>query len=116
MCIRLVPDVAETVDIPTPNATFENPETTANVYIKKNIFNPKMGRIIYYAIIVAQAGCEEKPKSDVYSLNDWPKVEGNTWCSNESKAYQATKIKWNPFLMTYDDLRTYDDGLLCIFK
>lgn len=81
-----------------PNANdLDEPEYTVRLYIDKDLFDHSMGQIVYYAIIVAEDGCEEEQKTGVYDVDKWPVIKGKK-CDKKGQPYEATYKRWNPFL------------------
>lgn len=79
----------------------ETPESSVKLYIDDDLFDKNMGRIIYYAIIVAEVDCEEVPKTGIYE-NKWPVIKGKNDSDCSDPAYEATMQRWNPFLKYQD--------------
>ncbi|GLV35403.1 Protein tyrosine phosphatase 52F [Carabus blaptoides fortunei] len=75
--------------------------TTAEIYINHEMFSSDMGVIRYFAIIVAEKGCEEDPKDGLFDPKNWPIISSNCYFQDKVKVYQATPNYWNPFINIY---------------
>ena len=74
--------------------------TQADLTLYSNLFSDSSGRIVYYAILLAEDSFHVPPQSGwIDSNTSWPLVD--TWSTaykhSPVSMYQSTPIRWDPF-------------------
>lgn len=98
------PDLKQTLALQPDPFTTQDPTTQARVFLKSDLFSENNGKILYYALLVAETSLQEPPENGTWNKNnatEWPNLPN--WDSaasdaNGTRMYQATPVKWQPFV------------------